>query len=233
MACGCEQTTTTPCVSLCPDATGCPIQLDFDCVIYHKDNNEISNLDGLGLTNGATLTLFAETVDNLIGQTKVADYVLPCLRATYTINTLKQFAEAVDTQICQIKSDVTSLAALVNLPITPQDTNTVDITTSGTNSHTIKADVKISVTGTNLLQGLSDGLHVAPQSLSVNNATKMLSISNGNSVDLSGLGCSASPFLGNVTTDPTTTEDGDYWFNTTSGQLKIKVNGLVKVVTIS
>lgn len=229
MACGCTE--STPCVSLCNDANGCPIQLDFDCVIYHKDNNEINNLASLGLTNGATLNLFAEVVANYIAQIKVADFILPCLRNTYTINTIRQLSEAIDTELCQIKTDIGDLETLVNLPITGQDSDSINLTTSGVNNHTLKADVRVSVQGTNLLDVLLDGLHVAPQTLSVDAINKTLSISDGNTVSLAGLGCSVDGFLGDLAADPASPVNGTYWFNTTTNELKMKVSTGIKVFT--
>lgn len=231
--CGCSnhshQTLSTcdPCAT-----TGCPIQLDFECLLYNKANNEVSNLTNLGLTNGATLKLFAELVDSYIGQIKVADYNLPCLRDDYVINTLKQFAEAVDVELCQIRTDVATLQSLVNLPITGTDTQSVNLTVSGIGSHTIQAEVIISGQANNLLSSLVSGLYVAPQTLSVNYTTKEMTISNGNTVSFAGLTCGVGGFLGNVSSDPTAVLDGQYWFNITSGELKIQVNGLTKIITI-
>lgn len=232
MACGCDDI-TTPCVSLCADAvTGCPIQLDFDCIIYHKTGSRVSNLTGTVLPNGTTLTLFAETVDNLVGQTKVASFNLPFLRAGHTITSLKLFAEAVDTELSQLRTDVTTLQAGASTPITPIDSNSIDLTISGLNNHTVKADAKISASANNLISILSDGLFVTPQTLTADYTNKKISISNGNTIDLAGLVCGVGGFLGNLAADPTTI-DGQYWFNTTSNLLKIKVNGLVKTITIS
>jgi hypothetical protein len=236
MACGCnDTTTTTPCVSLCPDATtGCPIQLDFDCVIYHKDNSEINQLSDIGLTNGATLGLFAETVSSLLAGIKVDTYNIPHLRSTHTINTLKQLAEAVDVELTTIASEITSLEGLVNLPITAIDSQSIDLTLSGTNSHTVKADVKVSPQANNLFSILADGVYAAPQSLAVDYSTKTLTISNGNSVSLAGLSCGVGGFLGVVTVDPGAVLDGQYWYNTTSPSvLKIKLNGVIKTISLS
>jgi hypothetical protein len=226
----CDSTTST-CVTLCTDDTGCPLQLDFDCVFYHKSNSEVSNLTKLGITNGATLGLFAETVDTYIGQIKVSEYVIPGLTAEYTINTLKQFAEAVDDELTQIKSDITAISSSAAIPISKTDSATVAITISGTGSHTIKSDVKVSATASNLLSALSDGLYVTPQTLNLDYSTKELSISNGNSFNLAPLISGVGGFLGNLTSDPTGIVDGQYWYNTTSSQLKIKVNGVTKVIT--
>lgn len=83
---------------------GCPIQLDASCVFYHKNNNEVSELTNLGLTNGATLELILETIDVKLEGLNVLDWELDCLRDDFTINTLQQFAQAVDTKICQLSA---------------------------------------------------------------------------------------------------------------------------------
>lgn len=100
-SCGsCNPCTCNPCVVV---TTGCPIQLDTSCILYHKSNSEITELDGLNISNGATLELILETIDEKIKQLNVIDLNLPCLRQTYVINTLQQFIAAVDTELCLIK----------------------------------------------------------------------------------------------------------------------------------
>lgn len=234
--CGCGSQSQVPVVSICDPCntnTGCQIQLDWDCLIYHKSNNQVTQLDCLALTNGATLTQFAEAVDSYICQLKVADYNLPCLRADYTINSLKQLAEAIDIEICQIKSDIDNLESLVNLPITPVDTQSINLTVSGTNAHTIQADVIVSPQAGNQLSTLVNGLFSAPQTLSVNYTTKELSISDGNTVSLAGLACGVGGFLGNIASDPGAALDGQYWYNTTTSQLKIRLSNATRIITIT
>src|SRR5688572_9641278 len=158
--CGCDSTTTSPVVSICDPCntnTGCPIQLDWDCVIYHKDNNEVTNLTNLGLTNGATLNQFGEAVDTYIGLLKVEDFTLPCLRDTYTINSLQQFAEAVDTVLCELQTDIDDVAGSVATPITPVDTQSINLTVSGTLNHTLQADAIISPNAGNRLTIQANG----------------------------------------------------------------------------
>lgn len=108
--CGCSPCLCDPCApSVC--TTGCPIQLDFSCVIYHKNNNEVSELDGLNLSNGATLELVVETLDEKIKQVNVLDVSLTYLRSKYVINTLKQFEAAVDTELPLLKVWLGNLTA--------------------------------------------------------------------------------------------------------------------------
>ena len=221
----------------CPPGlpNGCPIQLDFKCVIYHKDNNEVSQLTNLGLTNGATLEQFAVAVDAIAGQVNVPDWDLPFLRNapnSYIINTLEQFGEAVDTELADLQAQITALAASAAVPITPIDSNSINITANGTLNHTVRADLNISATAGNQSQILSDGLFTAPQTLSINVANKTLSISDGNTVNLASLTCGVGGFLGNFTSDPAAA-DGQYWFRTdlpVANGLRIRLDGNVRTI---
>lgn len=218
-----------------PSPSGCPVQLDFSCVIYHKSNNELSQLTNLGLNNGATLDQFAVAVDNLLGQLNVPDWSLPFLRNapnSYTINNLEQFGEAVDTELADLQAQIDALALSAAVPITPVDSATVDITANGTLNHTVKADVKFSATADNQAEALADGVYVAPQTLSINVANKTLSISDGNTVNLASLTCGVGGFLGNFTADPSAA-DGQYWFRTdlpVADGLRIRLNGNVRTI---
>jgi hypothetical protein len=222
----------------CANPGPCPIQLDFNCIIYHKDNSQVNNLGPIGLNNGATLQLFADTVAAMLGPLAgpgqgPSAWSLPCLRAVpYTINTFQQFGQAIDTQLCILQGEINAVIATASTPITPVDTHSINLTVSGTLNHTLQADVIISPNANNLLSIQTNGLFSAPQDLSINTATKVLSISNGNSVDLTSIVCAVGGFLGNLTTDPSTPIlDGQYWWNTTSSLLKIQVNGIVKTIT--
>lgn len=226
--CGCS-----PCVNPGP----CPIQLDFNCIIYHKDNSQINNLAPLGLNNGATLQLFADTISALLAPIiNTPDWVLPCLRTDYTINTLQQFGQSVDTQLCILQSEIDALTASSLIPITPVDTNSINLTVSGTLNHTLQADAKISATANNNLSILSDGLFVTPQSLIADFINKTLTITQGNTIDLTSMICGVGGFLGNVTADPSVVEDGQYWFRTdlsAASGLKIRLNGATRTITTS
>jgi hypothetical protein len=237
--CGCGSQPVYQSVSICDPCntnTGCPIQLDWDCVIYHKDNNEVTNLTNLGLTNGATLNQFGEAVDVYIGQIKAADYDLPCLRVDYTINSLKEFAEAVDTELCELAADIDTVAGQVNTPVIVVDTQSINLTASGTLDHTIQADAKISANAGNRLSIQADGLYSSPMVLSVDYGAKTLSLVGSNTVSLAALFSPVSGFLGNVTVDPSTPLDGQYWYRTDIGLvtgLKIQLNGVIRTITTS
>jgi hypothetical protein len=198
--------------------------------LYHKDNNEISQLTALGLSNGATLELIVEAIDDKLEQLNVPDWDLPYLRSSYLINSLEQFGEAVDTEFADIQGQVTALGLLINTSIVANDSSTIDFSTSGTLDHTITASVKISATVGNTLQELVDGLFVPVPTLSFNATTKVLTIVGGNSQDLSSV---YTGFLGNVVADPVSSLDGQYWFRTdlpAADGLRIKVNGSVRTI---
>lgn len=131
--------------SSCCSSTGCPITLDSACVKYHKNNSEVTALTNLGITNGATLESILEAIDPYIGQLLADAWSLSYLRDSegYTINTLEQFAVAVDSE---------------------------------------------------------------------------LSILNR--------------FKGNVNADPVTLDDGDYFFRVDLDQLRIRLNGVTRQITI-
>lgn len=224
--CNCVQTSCNPCTSY----TGCPIQLDASCVFYHIANNSTSQLTGLNLSNGATLQLILETIDVKIRELNVPTWTLTCLRASYVINTLQQFGQAVDTEICDLQDQIDTLSSSAAVPLVATDSTSIDFSQSGTLDHTFTGVVKISATAGNQATILGDGLYTTPQTLSVNYIDKQLTISDGNTVDLASLVCGASGFLGNLASDPVAV-DGQYWWNTTSSLLKIQVNGVVKTIT--
>jgi hypothetical protein len=224
--CGCPP---PPCVS-----GECPIQLDFSCILYHKSNNQISALTNLGLTNGVTLQLFVETVDARFGKS-VLNWSLDCLREDYTITDFETFGEAVDTQLCVLQENIDDLAELI-VPLTANDSDTIDFTQSGVSNMTLTAVVKVSATANNQLSALADGLYSAPQTLSIDYVDGTISISDGNTVDFSSLINGASGFLGNVGADPGSPQDGQYWFRTdlaAAAGLKIRVNGATRTITTS
>lgn len=229
--CGCNVPMFPPNPYNC--ATGCPIQLDSDCVIYHKNGNIPSGLINLGLGNGSTAQLIFDTIDAKLVALNVTSWSLPYLRGVpYTINTLQQFGQSVDTELGLLNTAVVALQATAGLPLSSTDTPSIDFILSGVLNKNISGNVKISATANNQLSILSDGLYSAPQNLSIDYTNKTLTITSGNTVDFSSLVCGASGFLGNVTADPIAI-DGQYWFRTdlaAASGLKIKVNGLVRTI---
>ena len=214
--------------STCQD--DCQITLDFKCLIYNKSGNDINHLDGLGLNNGATLRLFAEVVDEKLKQLNFLNTSLPYIRANNLVNSLQQFATSVDNELDNLNDAVTTISNLSNVSVAVVDTNSIDMNASGTLNHNISSSLKVSPQSNNLISVLSDGVYVTPQSLSVNYSVKSISISNGNTIDLSGIVCAPSGYLGNVAIDPSSSIDGNMWFNTAQNKLKIKANGVIKEI---
>lgn len=54
------------CPSTCPTCTntGCIIKLDTSCIIYHKNDNKLSELSELDIENGATLEAILEEISD-------------------------------------------------------------------------------------------------------------------------------------------------------------------------
>lgn len=212
----------------CTVTSDCPIQLDTSCVIYHKNNASISGLTSLGLTNGSPLELILDQIDDKLAGFGFSAFSLPVLRTDSVVNTLQQFSEAVDTEIGLLKSLVVTNTTPV--PLVANDSNTIDFTSSGVIGHSLTATVKVSATSANRLATNVDGLYVGPQTLSANYVNKEISISGGNSISLASMSSGVSGYLGNLPSDPLAV-DGQYFFNTTSNQLKIKVNGVFRVIS--
>lgn len=233
-SCGCNEFPAQPCppfpFPFC-GPNGCPILLDSACVIYHKNMNTTSGLINLNLGNGSTAELIFNTIDSALGA-PASQWTLPFLRSIpYTINNFQQFGQAVDNELGLLNAAV--LVAVT--PNSSTDTSTIHFILSGTLNRNISGSVKISATANNLLTAQPDGLYSAPQTLSINYTTKVLSISQGNSVDLTSLVCGVGGFLGNVTSDPTAV-DGQYWFRTDLSAavgLRIQLNGAVRTITTS
>lgn len=136
----------------------CPLQLDSQCVFYHKFNSELSQLTNLNISNGASIESIFTAIDPYIGQLKFGNFTLTYLRQSHVVNNLQQFAESVDNELSLIHSSIEELSA--------------------------------------------------PAAM--------------------------GRWLGNLSSDPGAAVDGDYWWNTTSSSLKIKVNnGVVKTITTS
>lgn len=71
MACQeCKDSVLNPTpLSLCTDCPpSCASQFDTDCVVYHPNNDVLSNLRNLGLPNNQSVTTILEKIDFLIGQ---------------------------------------------------------------------------------------------------------------------------------------------------------------------
>lgn len=216
----------------CNCCGGCPVNLDMSCVFYHKDNNKVTELDGLSFSNGATLEIIIESIDEKVKQLNVSGFDLPCLRVSYVVNTTQQFAEAVDTELCLIKASIDDLSDDTATELVANDSATIDFNTSGTLDHTITGSVKLSATAGNRLTEELDGIYVDGQILSIDYSAKTISISDGNTLSFASLMAGTNGFLGNLASEPSAT-DGQYYYNTTSNLLRMKLNGSYKTITTS
>lgn len=108
MACTCSNCYQSCQTCTCYVTTGCPLQLDSECVLYHKNNSEVSELTNLGIANGTTLEYILEVIDTKINNSgsNILNYNLPCLRETYTVNTLQQFMESIDDFLCVLSDKI-------------------------------------------------------------------------------------------------------------------------------
>lgn len=124
----------------CANSSGCPVNLDTKCVFYNLSSSDPSGLICMNLPNGTSLTDILEEIDTKLCQAfpDIAAYDLPCLRSSYTILNFQDFAEAVDYQLCYVKSLISStktslevsignLSTLVTSIYTPDITDCGDI----------------------------------------------------------------------------------------------------------
>lgn len=96
--------------SLCRPYPGPLETYDAKTVIYHKDNNELSQLTYLGLNNGSTLELILNTIDDKLSVLNFASSELPLdyLRDKYTFTTLPEFAIRVDLELGLLQDQITT-----------------------------------------------------------------------------------------------------------------------------
>jgi hypothetical protein len=194
--------------------------LDSASVFYHLFNNQISNLLNLGLPNGTPVQTILDAIDSQLGNINISTWIIPNLKSYFpdiSFTNLKAFGQAVDLEFGAINAALVGISGSTG-PISATNTETIDFTLSGPLNRNISAVVNVSATSGNTLVVEADGLFAVPQQLSVNYST---------------LPSQPAGFLGNVTADPGTPTDGNYWFNTTSGLLKIRVNGATRVITIT
>lgn len=216
------------CNSNC-SSSGCPIQLDFECLIYHKRNQGVSGLTNLGFNNGTTLDVIIEAIDVQLGQLDVDAWALPYLRDTqhYVLHTLKQYGEAVDAELTALVA-----AGVTPTPITVNNSKNVIITASGTLNHTLSANVAISAQADNQLVDTElDGLYVVAQTLDPDYTNGLLTITDGNQIDLKPFFTSEG-YLGNQSADPVSAVNGQFWYRQDLDELHIKLNGVVRDIPI-
>jgi hypothetical protein len=208
--------------------------IDSANVIYHLfPNSGLSNLTNMGLPNGTPAQLIFDTLDGFMGPLLVANWYIPNTRAAFpTVNfkNVQQFGQAVDWEIGTINANIATISGSSLVPITATNTPTLSWNLTGTLNHNLSANVNLSAASGNTLTINDDGLFNAPQQLTINYLTNQIGISGGNTVQLPN---APAGYLGNLSSDPGTAVDGNTWYNTSSSQYKVKVNGSVHVITIT
>lgn len=99
----------TQIVNNCDCDNSCPLTLDFKCILYHKSNQSQTQLDGLNMSNGTTLEVVIEALDEQIKQLNLINHTMVYLRTKYTINTLTQFTNSVSQELAFLDARISAL----------------------------------------------------------------------------------------------------------------------------
>jgi hypothetical protein len=212
---------------------GEPFFLDSAQVIYHLGNNQLSNLNNLGFPNGTPLQTILDKIDYFIGFLNITQWTIPNIKTYFpgvNFQNLQQFGQAVDAELGVINSNLATLSGATSTPLTSTNTESITFVLTGVQNKNISGFVNISSSSGNTLILNPDGLFATPQQLNVDYNANTISITDGNTVALPN---NPQGFLGNLSSDPSSPQDGQYWFNTSSSQLKIRLDGAVRIVTIT
>lgn len=212
---------------------GQPFFLDSAQVIYHLENNQLSNLNNLGFPNGTPLQPILDKVDYFIGFLNITQWTIPNIKTYFpgvNFQNLQQFGQAVDAELGIINTNLTTLSGATSTPLTSTNTDSFTFVLTGVQNKNISGFVNISNASGNTLILNPDGLFATPQQLNVNYTANTISISSGNAVSLPN---NPQGYLGNLSADPGSAIDGNTWYNTSSMQYKVRVNGAVHVITIT
>jgi hypothetical protein len=212
---------------------GQPFFLDSAQVIYHLANNQLSNLNNLGFPNGTPLQPILDKIDYFIGFLNITQWNIPNLKTYFpfvNFQNLQQFGQAVDAELGIINANLTALSGATSTPLSSTNTDSFTFVLTGVQNKNISGFVNISSASGQTLILNSDGLYAAPQQLNVDYNTNVISISDGNSVALPN---NPQGYLGNLSADPGSPQDGQYWYNTTSSQLKMRLDGATRIITIT
>jgi hypothetical protein len=210
---------------------GEPLFLDSANVIYHLFNNQLSNLRNLGFPNQTPVQTILDGIDYWIGFLNITQWNIPNLKTLFpqdTFNNLQIFGQAVDAEFGNILASIATISGSSATPNSATNTDSIAFILTGPLNRNISANVLLSAASGNTLSILSDGLFNPPQNLGVNYTNNSLTITGGNTVTLPN---PPSGWLGNVSADPASPQDGQYWYNTTSSQLKMRANGSTLVIT--
>lgn len=127
----CQCIPNSNCVTSSPTVlTGCPINLDTDCVFYNKLGLTASLLNNLNIPNGTTLKTILEAVDTALGfilPFTFPAYTSACINYNgYVINSMTTFLTSVDNEFCKVKNSIGTLYTNVDTYINNLTTS-VDI----------------------------------------------------------------------------------------------------------
>jgi len=204
--------------------------IDAGNVFYHLYNNSLSELVNMKIPNQTPISLIFATIDGFIGPLIVEDWYIPNIQAAFpnvNFTNVQQFGQAVDYEIGVLFATMTAISGQSLVALSATNTPTIDFILTGTLNRNISANVNLSAASGNTLSINDDGLFNPPQQLTINYLTNQIGISGGNTVNLPN---APSGWLGNLSADPGTAIDGQYWYNTSSSQLKMKANGTIFVL---
>jgi hypothetical protein len=203
--------------------------IDSSNVIYHLFQQSLSNLINMELPNGTSAQIIFETIDGYIGPLKVGNWFISNIRTLFpavNFQNVQQFGQAVDAELGTLIGNINTISGSSMVPLTSTNTESITFNLTGTLNRNISASVNISTSSGNTLILNPDGLFAIPQQLSINYLTNQIGITGGNTVNLPN---APSGWLGNLSSDPSSAVDGNYWYNTSSSQLKFKANGIIIV----
>jgi len=178
----------------CSENSICVEKVDAECVIYNRDDSSPSKLTCMGIPNKTSVATILEAIDGFICninavQTPLTAIDSPSIDLT-AWGTLKHTLQA-DVNISAASGNTLAILgdglyvsqAGSQVPITPIDSNSVNLTAFGTLDHTLQADVNVSSASGNTLSVLGDGLYVETGAVDTadNGLTK-----TGNNIQLGG-----------------------------------------------
>jgi len=164
--CGCD---LEPYCLPCSSDSNCVQKIDAECVIYHRDDNKPSKLTCMGIPNKTPIETILETIDGFICQLNTVQTPLtaidsPTIDLTawgvlkHTLQADVKISSASGNTLVALGDGLYISQAGSQVPITPIDSNSVNLTAFGTLDHTLQADVIISPDAGNALEIRSNGL---------------------------------------------------------------------------
>lgn len=171
----CEQCGSNDCVEI----------IDSQCVIYHSLNNKPTQLENLGMINGATAEEIFEAIDDLIGNgANISLTVVDTSTIDFTTSgpaghNLTGFVKLSETAFNLIQRNSDGLW-VGETAFSATDSSSIDFTTSGSYGHTLTGAVKISETAGNIITLEADGIFAEATAISALLATNGLTVTGTN-----------------------------------------------------